>query len=101
MKKILKILGITLLAIIVIIIILPFAFKGKIEEKVKEEVNNSLNAKVNWTGYGLSLFRSFPDFSVKLTGLTVVGIDEFEEDTLLNMKTFYASINLMSVFSGN
>ncbi len=101
MKKTFKILGITLLAIIVIIIILPFAFKGKIEDKVKEEVNNSLNAKVNWTDYGLSLFRSFPDFSVKLTGLTVVGIDEFEEDTLLNMKTFYASINLMSVFSGN
>jgi len=101
MKKTLKILGITLLAIIVIIIILPFAFKGKIEEKVKEEVNNSLNAKVDWTGYGLSLFRSFPDFSVKLKGLTVVGIEEFEKDTLLNMKTFYASINLMSVFSGN
>lgn len=46
-KKGLKITGIVIGTILVIMLILPFAFKGKILEIVKKEANNMLNAKLD------------------------------------------------------
>ncbi|NVO01598.1 MAG: membrane assembly protein AsmA [Bacteroidetes bacterium] len=100
-KKILKVTGILFLILLIAIIVLPFIFKDKIVQKVKDEVNKQLNAKVDFKDYGLSLFRSFPDFSLELNDLTVIGIDEFQKDTLANIPTFYASIDLMSVIKGD
>ncbi|MCX6230938.1 MAG: hypothetical protein NTZ33_05290 [Bacteroidetes bacterium] len=101
MKKILKITGITLGVIILLLIILPFAFKGTIVKKIKEETNKSLNAKIDFNDFGLSLFRSFPNFSLSLDGLSVVGVDEFKEDTLASVPKLYITIDLMSVFKGS
>ena len=100
-KKILKVTGILFLILLIAIIVLPFIFKDKIVQKVKDEVNKQLNAKVDFKDYGLSLFRSFPDFSLELKELTVIGIDEFKKDTLANIPSFYASIDLMSVIKGD
>lgn len=100
MKKILKIIVATISVLLLIIIILPFAFKGKIEKKIKEEINKNLRAKVDWTDYGFTLFRSFPDFTIRLNDLSVVGINQFEKDTLVNIPKFFASIDLLSVFKG-
>ncbi len=101
MKKVLKITGIVLLIIIILTIALPFIFKNQILQKVKQEINNNLNAKVDFKDYGLSLLRSFPDFSLELDGLTIVGIDEFAQDTLANIEQIYVSIDLFSVFKGD
>ena len=56
MKKFLKISGITLLAILLALIILPFLFKGKIIEFVKNEINQTLNARVDFDRVGLNFF---------------------------------------------
>lgn len=101
MKKFFKILGIVLVFLLILIFVLPFAFKGKIIEKVKQEANNSLNAKVDFTDYSLSLFRSFPNFNLGLDNLSIVGVEEFEEDTLANVKNIYLAINLFSVINGD
>ena len=39
------------------------AFKDKLVQAVKDNVNATLNAKVDFGDFDLSLFRSFPDFS--------------------------------------
>ena len=101
MKKGLKITGIILGVLIILMVALPFIFKDKIVEIVKEEINNSVNAKVDFDGFGLTLFRSFPDFSFDIQGMTVVGIDRFEGDTLTAIDNIYLSIDLASVISGN
>ena len=101
MKKALKITGIVLGALIILIIVLPFAFRGRIEKAVKDEVNKSLNAVVDWDGYSLSLFRNFPDFTFRLKGLSVVGVQEFEGDTLASIPSLSLSVNLMSVIKGS
>lgn len=101
MKKSIKITGIVLLILLAIIIILPFMFKGTIIKKIKEETNKSLNAKVDFNDFGLSLFRSFPDFSLSLNGLSVVGIEEFKNDTLASVPQLYITIDLLSVIGGN
>ncbi len=100
-KKILKISGITLGVLLILLIATPFLFKGKILEQVKKEVNKSLNAKVDWKDVDLTLFRSFPNFSLGLEDLSVVGVGNFAGDTLVGMKKIYVSIDLFSVISGD
>jgi len=97
MKKILKITGIVLLSLLLLIITLPFVFKGKINELIKTEINKNVNAKVDYSGFSFSLLRSFPDFSVRLDNLQVIGINEFDGDTLLTLGSFYARLDLLSV----
>jgi len=100
MKRFVKILAIIIVILILAIIIIPFAFKGQIIEVVKNEANKNLNAKVDFSDFGLSLFKSFPNFTLELEDLTVVGIDDFENDTLANIKSLEVSINFLSVIKG-
>ncbi|MDR0798499.1 MAG: AsmA family protein [Dysgonamonadaceae bacterium] len=99
MKKILKITGIVILAIVLVLIILPFTMKGKIMETVKNEINQSLNAKVDFDRIGFNFFRHFPNATISLNNLVVAGIDEFEGDTLLSAPTLSATVNLKSLWS--
>ncbi|PKP01523.1 MAG: membrane assembly protein AsmA, partial [Bacteroidetes bacterium HGW-Bacteroidetes-9] len=101
MKKALKISVIVLLVFVVVVVSLPFLFKGKIIEAVKKEANKSLNAKLDFRDVSLSLIRSFPDFSLGLADLTIIGVDDFENDTLANLKNLRLTINLMSVIKGD
>jgi len=71
MKKFLKWTGISLLVLLLLLIIAPFLFKGKIEAAIKDAANENLNAKVNWGGVSLSLIRNFPNLRITIDGLTV------------------------------
>lgn len=101
LKRFFKITGITLLVIILAAIILPFIFKDKILQKVKDEINNNVNAKVDFRDFGFTIFKNFPNFTLQLDSISVVGVQEFEGDTLASIKTLSASVNLMSVISGD
>jgi len=101
MKKTIKIVSIVFASILVLLIVLPFLFKGTIDKKAKEEVNKMLNAKVDWKGIDLSLLSNFPNLSVGLEGLKVTGIKEFDGDTLVAFKSFKLSVNLGSVIFGD
>jgi len=101
MKKFLKIAGITLLVVLIALIILPFLFKGKIVEFIKKEVNQTVDAQVDFDRVGLNFFRSFPDASVSLDNLKITGTDEFENDTLFFAKSLSATINLKSLFGNS
>lgn len=96
MKKFFKIAFFTIVALLIIIILIPIFFKKPIMNKVKEEINNSLNAKVEFTDFTISLIRGFPNFYVALEGLTVVGVDDFKNDTLVAFDKFSAKIDLIS-----
>jgi len=82
MKKILKIVAIFIIAIFLILLILPFAFQGKITQIAKEEINNNINAKVDFHKLSLSFISSFPNVEINMSDLSVVGINTFENDTL-------------------
>ncbi len=101
MKKALKISGIVLLILIAAIIILPIVFKGKIIQKVKDEINTNINAKVDFSDVSFTLFSSFPNFTLKLKDLSVVGNGDFAKDTLASMSSLSVSVDFMSVISGD
>ena len=100
MKKIIKWGGITLLAILILLITLPFLFKDKIVAKVKEETNKSINAKVDFGEFDLSLIRNFPNFSLRVNNLSVINIEPIEGDTLVYAKQLDLTIDIMSVIKG-
>ena len=100
-KKIAKISGISLGAIIALLFILPFLFKGKIVNAVKEAANNNLNAKVSFNDdISLSLLRNFPNLSLGIQDVKVVGVDSFAQDTLIDAKSIRLVLDLTSVWKG-
>jgi len=98
MKKIIKIVGITFLLLLITLIALPFVFKDKIEVLVKEAVNENVNAEVNWSEYGLSLFKSFPDMTVTLDSLSIKGKEVFQGVTLADVAEIDVNLDVMSLF---
>ena len=101
MKKGLKITAITLGALLLLMLILPFAFRGKIESIVKTEGNKMLNAQFDFGSLDISLFRNFPKASVTLNDFWLRGVGEFEKDTLVQAGEVTAAINLFSLFGDN
>ncbi len=101
MKKFFKILLIVVVAFFALLIIIPFAFKGKILQLAQDEINRNLNAKVEFADLRLSLIRNFPNLSVSLIDLSVVGVDEFENDTLVAFDAFRAVVDVKSVIWGD
>ena len=61
--------------ILLLLIVLPVLFKSRIETMVKEKVNQEIHATVDWSRFSLSFFRGFPDLSVNLHKVSVVGTE--------------------------
>jgi len=101
MKKALKISAIVIGLLLLVIIALPFVFKGKIEKAVQSEINKNLNAVVTFDGVGVSLIRHFPDLTVKVKDLVVKGTDDFDKDTLASIPALSLTLDLASVFRGS
>lgn len=101
LKKILKFSGILLLLLFIVALILPFLFKDKIIAKVKEEANKSLNAKLDFANLDISFIRSFPNCSVELEGLSLIGMGEFKFDTLIAAKSLGITTDILSIIGGN
>lgn len=99
-RRILKWTGITFLVLIIFIVAAPFIFKDKIVSIVKEQANENLNAKVDFGEFDLTLFSSFPDFRFKIKNVSVIGVEEFKDDTLAYISELSTDINLKSVISG-
>ncbi len=101
MKKILKITGIVIVALFALLLILPFAFQGKIVTLVKTEANKMLNAHVDFDKLSLSLIKNFPNASIELRGFSLSGVGEFEGDTLVRARTIGATVDLASIFGSS
>lgn len=100
LRNVLKITGIALFLLIATAFLIPILFKKQITTLVKKEINKSLNAKVDFKNVSLSLFRHFPRISIALEELSIVGTNEFTNDTLLFSKTIDVSVNLISAIRG-
>ena len=100
-RRILKGTGITFLILIILLSILPIIFKKQIIQFAKDEANSSLNAKVNFGDFDLSLITSFPSFKLSIADVSVANIGDFEGDTLLYAQNLSVKLNLMSVIKGD
>jgi hypothetical protein len=81
------------------LLVLPYAFSGKITKIAKDQINGKLNARVDFESVNISFIRSFPNVSVKLENFRIVGINEFSKDTLLASEDVDLVLNLRSLFA--
>ncbi|WP_046743861.1 AsmA-like C-terminal region-containing protein [Kordia zhangzhouensis] len=99
-KRILKIVGITLLTCTALLIAAPFLFKGKIIELVKNSINENINAHVDFTDVDISFFRNFPKASIVLNDVEVLTNAPFENDTLFFGKEVAITTAIGELFKG-
>ena len=100
MKRFFRILLITPGVILLLLILIPLIFRSRIESLVKEQVNRSVVARVDWSRFSMDLFRGFPELSINLHGLSVVGLEPFEGDTLAALERFELRASPFSALRG-
>ncbi|WP_018476351.1 AsmA family protein [Pontibacter roseus] len=83
--------------------LVPLLFKDKIKEALDKEIAKNINATVfyNTEDVSLSLFRDFPNMSLGVENLLIVGQDSFATDTLAKIPSFRMGLDLMSVIGGD
>ena len=97
MKRFLKITATVVAVVLVVAIVAPLLFRGRIVEIVKREANGMLTARLDFEKLDISLLRNFPNASLNLKGLTLVGTDRFEGDTIVAARRITVVVNLMSL----
>lgn len=98
-RKIVIIIGIIVL-IIGVLAALPFLYKDQLLQKVKTAINRQINAKVDFAAFKLSVFSEFPKVKMEIQGLTVIGINEFSNDTVLSASSISTNISIMEMIRG-
>ena len=98
MKKSFRIAAIVAAVLLAVIIVAPMALRGRVAEIVKREANAMLTAKLDFEKLNISLLRHFPHASVELKGLTLVGTERFEGDTIVAARRISVVVDLLSFF---
>jgi hypothetical protein len=98
LKKVLKIALITLGILIAVLAVTPFLFKDKITTMVKNSLNESVNATIDFASVDLSLLKSFPKLHVGINDLSVVNMAPFEGDTLAFVETTQLKMSIKELF---
>ena len=87
--------------LIVSMSLIPVLFKNKLTQKIKLEINQNINAKVEFSDIELSLFRSFPQLNITLNNFAINGVATFDQVPLLNIESLYTSVNLSSLWNNS
>lgn len=85
MKKFLKIAVTVIAVLLVVVLTAPIFLRGKIAELVRTEANAVLVPRLDFERLGISLLRHFPNASLELKGVTLVGVAPFEGDTIASV----------------
>jgi len=99
MKKLFKILGIFLLAIVVLVIAAPFLFKDQIATIIKDKLNAAVDAQIEFAEVDLSLFKAFPDARLQIDGLSIINKEPFLGDTLFYGKEVKLDLPIGDIFN--
>ncbi len=101
MKKLVKSILIGVAALLAVLLVAPTLLSGKIAQIVKTEANELLQARLDFEKLGISLLRHFPNASLDLKGLTLVGVERFEGDTIVAADRISAVVSPLSLLTGD
>ncbi|TVR41262.1 MAG: AsmA family protein [Bacteroidia bacterium] len=100
-KKVIKVLFIVLATLLLLLIIVPYAFRGAIVERIKHEVNEQVDARVDFGKTRLSFIRNFPDITLSIHDILIVNEAPFEGETLADIGRLQITIDLRSLLGGD
>jgi uncharacterized protein involved in outer membrane biogenesis len=75
----------------------PLLLRDRIEARVKSAIGSNIDARVDWRRLDLGLLRTFPNLSLQLHDLVVIGVNDFANDTLVAVPRFALVLDLGSV----
>ncbi|MBK7637230.1 MAG: hypothetical protein IPJ13_25315 [Saprospiraceae bacterium] len=100
-KSILRIIFFFLIGIILAGVLIPFVYKDKIVQYLKQATNKNINATVDFKDADISVFSSFPSLRITIDSLSVVGQDTFDGIVLYASPETAVDLNLASLFGKN
>ncbi len=100
MKKFLKIGGVVFFLLVITVIAIPYLFKDRIVQVIKDNVNASLNAKVDFGDFDLTLIPNFPNFTFQVEDITIDGVMPFDSVRLASIGEAAFTLDIMSVIKG-
>jgi uncharacterized protein involved in outer membrane biogenesis len=77
--------------------VVPLLFADRVAARARAAVTDAVSADVRWRGVRVGLLRDFPNLSVRLDGVSIVGVQRFAGDTLLAAERVRAVVDLGSV----
>jgi hypothetical protein len=102
MRKIL--LGVLLFLVVLVAAaaLVPVLFKDKLQEVANRQLAQRVRAKVLYdpANIDVSLLRSFPDLTLNVRELRIIGLDSFSRDTLAYLPNLRVGLDVMSVVRG-
>ncbi len=100
MRKLLVALVVVLVTLVVLLAALPMLLGDRILAQAVEVANEQVEAEVAIESAGLSLLRSFPNPTVSLEGIRVVGRGAFEGEELVSIEELRLTVGLASALGG-
>ena len=98
MKKVLKIVGVSLVIIVLLLVVSPFIFQDKIKGMVKTFINENVNAKIDFSDVSLSFISSFPKANLTIDNFTVTNFAPFENQQMINSKSIELDFAITELF---
>ncbi|MBW2630044.1 MAG: AsmA family protein, partial [Deltaproteobacteria bacterium] len=77
--------------------IVPLVLKDRVAKLVRSELNERLDAAVDFEAIDLSLLSTFPTLTVEVVDLSIAGKGVFEGTTLLSVQSLGAGVDLFSL----
>lgn len=99
MRRIVKISAIVVVSILAVALVLPSLMSGTVADIVRREAGTLLKARLDFRKLDISLLRHFPNASVEITGLQLVGEAPFEGDTIVAADRISVVVSPLSLFS--
>jgi len=94
--------GAVLVIFLLMLLTAPLMFKGKILTAAKQAASESVMAKIDFDDdLNLSLIRNFPNLSVGVNNLKIIGVDSFQTDTLFQSKELRLVVDISTLFGDN
>ena len=90
--------GVGFILLLVAALVAPSLLKGPLERLLRENINKNLNATVAWEDLDLSLVRSFPSASLRITNFSVINKAPFEGDTLASGNSLQLTMKITELF---
>ncbi len=102
MRKILIGLGVFVLLLLAAAATAPFLFKDKLRALADKQLAQRVRARVQYdpASIDVSVLHSFPDLTLEIKNLRVIGLDSFRRDTLAYLPGLRVGLDVMTVIKG-
>ncbi|TPG63006.1 AsmA-like C-terminal region-containing protein [Hymenobacter nivis] len=102
MRKILIGLGIVVVLLLAAVVAAPLLFKDKLRALADKQIAQRVRATVQYdpANIDVSVLHSFPDLTLDIKDLRVIGLDSFRRDTLAYLPGLRVGLDVMTVLKG-